>query len=163
MLASLTPPAQVSPPAQSPGHLSARRLDSPQQIPRHPAPNAAGRSATIPIPWVPPPTRGQTNKTFREYNDARELLLDYYVRRRFVPPEVVESIEDNPVVDESLFFDTDQHPIVPNRGVPSAFYLRGIGRGDALSRYEQCPTPERASASSGCPILPIWPESSLLE
>ena len=43
------------------------------------------------------------NKTFRECNDARELLLDYYVRRRFVPPEVVESIEDNPDMDESLF------------------------------------------------------------
>ena len=27
------PPAQVSPPAQSPGHLSARRLDSPQHAP----------------------------------------------------------------------------------------------------------------------------------
>jgi hypothetical protein len=68
-------------------------------------------------------------------------------------------------MDESLFFsfDMDQHLIIPNRGIPSAFYLRGIRRGDVLSRFEQCPTPERASASSGCPILPILPESSLLE
>ena len=48
-------------------------------------------------------SRPNANKAFRECNDARELLLDYYVRRRFVPPEVVESIEDIPVMDESLF------------------------------------------------------------
>jgi hypothetical protein len=47
--------------------------------------------------------RLDANKAFRECNYARELLVDYYFRLRFVPPQVIESIEDNPVVDESLF------------------------------------------------------------
>lgn len=55
-------------------------------------PDAAGSQTTKP----------DANKTFRECSDARELLLDYYVRRKFVPPDVVESTKDHPV-DDSLF------------------------------------------------------------
>ena len=47
-----------------------------------------------------PGRRPSANETFRECNDARELLLDYYVRRRFVPLDVVESTKDHPPVDE---------------------------------------------------------------
>ena len=36
-------------------------------------------------------------RAFRECHAARELLLDYYVRRTFVPPDVVESTRDRPV------------------------------------------------------------------
>jgi len=50
--------------------------------------------------------KNNTNATFRECYEARELLLDYYVRRKFVPPEIVESTKNNPPPadnDESLF------------------------------------------------------------
>mmetsp|Transcript_27527 Transcript_27527/g.58153 ORF Transcript_27527/g.58153 Transcript_27527/m.58153 type:complete len:191 (+) Transcript_27527:185-757(+) len=36
-------------------------------------------------------------KMFRECHDARELLLDYYVRRKFVHPAIVESTKDHPI------------------------------------------------------------------
>ena len=46
------------------------------------------------------------NATFRECHEARELLLDYYVRRKFVHPEIINSTKNKPPeghADESLF------------------------------------------------------------
>ena len=40
-----------------------------------------------------------TNTTFRECHEARELLLDYYVRRKFVHPEILQSVKDKPPPD----------------------------------------------------------------
>ena len=44
-------------------------------------------------------------KLFRECHDARELLLDHYVRRKFIPPEIIKSTKDYPIKwkDDSLF------------------------------------------------------------
>ncbi len=52
-----------------------------------------------------PDTRKGSKKIFQECHDARELLLDYYVRRKFVPREVVESKADVPYEwkDDTLF------------------------------------------------------------
>ena len=41
-------------------------------------------------------TKIDANRTFRECNEARELLLDYYVNRKYIPPEVIESVKDHP-------------------------------------------------------------------
>ncbi|KAL7538549.1 hypothetical protein ACHAWF_006123 [Thalassiosira exigua] len=63
---------------------------------------------------------------FRERVDARDLLLDYYVRRKFVPPEVVESTGDRPP-------DGD--------GPSSLFSVRNAGRSfrtEALLRLSVC-------------------------
>jgi hypothetical protein len=38
----------------------------------------------------------EANTTFRECHEARELLLDYYIRKKFVHPEIVESCKDKP-------------------------------------------------------------------
>jgi hypothetical protein len=38
----------------------------------------------------------EANTTFRECYEARELLLDYYIRKKFVHPEIVESCKDKP-------------------------------------------------------------------
>ncbi len=43
-----------------------------------------------------PDTKKGSKKIFQECHDARELLLDYYVRRKFVPREVIESKADVP-------------------------------------------------------------------
>lgn len=50
-------------------------------------------------------TKIDANRTFRECNEARELLLDYHVNRKYIPPEVIESVKDHPppIEDESLF------------------------------------------------------------
>jgi len=40
-----------------------------------------------------------TNTTFRECHEARELLLDYYIRRKFVHPEILQSVKDKPPPD----------------------------------------------------------------
>ena len=44
----------------------------------------------------------ESSELFRECSDARELLLDYYVRRKFVPKHVVESTRSVPP-DDTLF------------------------------------------------------------
>jgi len=44
----------------------------------------------------------ESSELFRECSDARELLLDYYVRRKFVPKHVVESTRNVPP-DDTLF------------------------------------------------------------
>ena len=44
--------------------------------------------------------------TFRECHEARELLLDYYIRRKHIHPEIVKSKQDKPpegYADETLF------------------------------------------------------------
>ena len=38
----------------------------------------------------------EANTTFRECYEARELLLDYYIRKKFVHPEIIESCKDKP-------------------------------------------------------------------
>ena len=38
----------------------------------------------------------EANTTFRECHEARELLLDYYIRKKFVHPEIIESCKDKP-------------------------------------------------------------------
>lgn len=45
------------------------------------------------------------NVAFRECIEARELLLDYYVRRKYVHPEIIQSTKDKPQesANESLF------------------------------------------------------------
>ena len=50
-------------------------------------------------------TPSSANISFRECHEARELLLDYYVRQKFIPPEIIESVKDKPppIEDESLF------------------------------------------------------------
>eukprot|EP00804_Cyclotella_cryptica_P015531 CCRYP_003563-RA/>CCRYP_003563-RA protein AED:0.17 eAED:0.18 QI:0/0/0.5/1/0/0/2/131/161 len=43
---------------------------------------------------------------FRECHEARELLLDYYVRRKYVHPEIIQCTKNKPrkdYEDESLF------------------------------------------------------------
>eukprot|EP00548_Thalassiothrix_antarctica_P002684 CAMPEP_0194131302 /NCGR_PEP_ID=MMETSP0152-20130528/2111_1 /TAXON_ID=1049557 /ORGANISM="Thalassiothrix antarctica, Strain L6-D1" /LENGTH=147 /DNA_ID=CAMNT_0038826051 /DNA_START=286 /DNA_END=729 /DNA_ORIENTATION=+ len=35
-------------------------------------------------------------KLFRDCHDAKELLLDFYIRNNYVPPQVVESVRDIP-------------------------------------------------------------------
>ncbi|KAL7516361.1 hypothetical protein ACHAWX_001385 [Stephanocyclus meneghinianus] len=43
---------------------------------------------------------------FRECHEARELLLDYYIRRKYVHPEIIQCRKNNPrkgYEDESLF------------------------------------------------------------
>ena len=51
-------------------------------------------------------TKGEANVKFRECHEARELLLDYYVRRKYVHPEIVQSTKNTPskeYANESLF------------------------------------------------------------
>eukprot|EP00956_Cyclotella_meneghiniana_P042062 scaffold248343_cov115-Cyclotella_meneghiniana.AAC.2 len=47
-----------------------------------------------------------TSVTFRECHEARELLLDYYVHRKYIHPEILQSTKNKPRKDhsdESLF------------------------------------------------------------
>ena len=39
------------------------------------------------------------NTTFRECHEARELLLDYYTRRKYIHPEILQSVKDKPPPD----------------------------------------------------------------
>ena len=39
------------------------------------------------------------NITFRECHEARELLLDYYIRKKYLHPEIIQSAKDNPPPD----------------------------------------------------------------
>ena len=38
----------------------------------------------------------EANTSIRECYEARELLLDYYIRKKFVHPEIIESCKDKP-------------------------------------------------------------------
>jgi len=56
-------------------------------------------AATAPLPK-------ETNTTIRECYEARELLLDYYVRRSYIHPEIIQSMKDKPrdkYMDETWF------------------------------------------------------------
>jgi hypothetical protein len=58
---------------------------------------AAGRAgdntATTTAAQTTQTIKNDANRTFRECNEARELLLDYYVNRKYIPPEVIESVK----------------------------------------------------------------------
>lgn len=43
----------------------------------------------------------QSTRLFRECHDARELLLDHYVRRKYIRPEIIESTKDRYEWDEN--------------------------------------------------------------
>ena len=52
------------------------------------------------------PLSTEANATIRECYEARELLLDYYVRKSYVHPEIVNSMKDKPRekhMDETWF------------------------------------------------------------
>jgi hypothetical protein len=72
------------------------------------------------------------NKMFRECHEARDLLLDYYVRRKFIHPEVIQSTMNNPSKDDESFFSV----WVENRSFQLEVFLRlSICLGLALGTY----------------------------
>ncbi|KAL7536192.1 hypothetical protein ACHAXR_006981 [Thalassiosira sp. AJA248-18] len=77
------------------------------------------------------------NKIFRECNDARELLLDCYVRRKFIPKEIVESTKDHPpVVDDETSLFSVWNLWKTNRSFQLEVFLRySICLGLALGTY----------------------------
>ena len=46
-------------------------------------------------------SKRDTNITFRECHEARELLLDYYVRQKYVHPEIIQSTKNTPPNEDS--------------------------------------------------------------
>ena len=49
---------------------------------------------------------------FRECHEARELLLDYYVRRKYIHPEILSSTKNNPKKTQTTRCSQYGHPII---------------------------------------------------
>lgn len=95
-----------------------------------------------------PTTKLDANRTFRECNEARELLLDYYINRKYIPPEVIESVKDHPppMEDESLFSIWTQNRSFQIEvflrlsvclGLAVTTYFHDLGKGQRRKEYLQ--------------------------
>jgi len=56
--------------------------------------NATNKSAETPLTKAA--VSKEADSTIRECYEARELLLDYYIRKKFVHPEIIQSVLDKP-------------------------------------------------------------------
>ena len=115
---------------------------------------AAGRAvdtaATTTTAQTTQTIKNDANRTFRECNEARELLLDYYVNRKYyIPPEVIKSVKDHPpppIEDESLFsIWTHNHSFQLEvflrlsvcLGLAVTTYFHDLGKGQRRKEYLQ--------------------------
>jgi len=116
---------------------------------------AAGRAvdtaATTTTAQTTQTIKNDANRTFRECNEARELLLDYYIHRKFyIPPEVIKSVKDHPppppIEDESLFsIWTHNHSFQLEvflrlsvcLGLAVTTYYHDLGKGQRRKEYLQ--------------------------
>lgn len=88
-------------------------------------------------------SKADNTVTFRECHEARELLLDYYVRRKYIHPEIIHSTKNQPSKDlsnESLF-----SVWIENRSFQLEVFLRlSLCLGLAVGTYfHDKHTPER--------------------
>lgn len=109
-------------------------------------PDIAAAAATT--AQATPTTKLDANRTFRECNEARELLLDYYINRKYIPPEVIESVTDHPppMEDESLLSIWTQHRSFQIEvflrlsvclGLAVTTYFHDLGKGQRRKEYLQ--------------------------
>mmetsp|Transcript_4674 Transcript_4674/g.7263 ORF Transcript_4674/g.7263 Transcript_4674/m.7263 type:complete len:154 (-) Transcript_4674:508-969(-) len=86
--------------------LTLKRAHSLLKIPRETSPNQCSREqiqeAYRAAAKVYHPDAGGCTKSFRECHNARELLMDYYVHKKYIRPEVISSPKDSLDEDETL-------------------------------------------------------------